>query len=76
VEVEQKRRKRSTATDEHELELLTVREVAQRLRVDESTVRRWIRDGVLETIVLPHRGKRQSYRIHRATIDKMFREVS
>ena len=74
--VEQKSRKRSNGADEHVSELLTVREVAQRLRVDDSTVRRWIRDGVLETIVLPHRGKYQSYRIHRATIEKMFREVS
>ena len=40
-------------------ELLTVREVARRLRVDDTTVRRWITSGVLDAISLPHRGKRR-----------------
>lgn len=76
MNAEQKRRKRSAGDGKHRSELLTVREVAQWLRVDESTVRRWIRGGVLETIVLPHRGKYQSYRIQRATIEKILTEVS
>jgi len=49
-------------------ELLTVREVARRLRVDATTVRRWIKAGVLECVVLPHKGKRQSYRVRKTTI--------
>jgi excisionase family DNA binding protein len=52
-------------------ELLTVREVAQALRVDDTTVRRWIKNGVLEAISLPHRDKRQAYRIRRSTLDKL-----
>ena len=52
-----------------EADLLTVREVAQQLRVDDTTVRRWIKNGVLEAITLPHRGQRQAYRIRRATLD-------
>jgi excisionase family DNA binding protein len=52
-------------------ELLTVREVARRLRVDDTTVRRWIKSGALEAITLPHRGKRQAYRIKRSTLDKL-----
>src|SRR5579875_1812041 len=32
-------------------ELLTVSEVAQRLRVDDTTVRRWIKSGALEAIL-------------------------
>lgn len=52
-------------------ELLTVREVARRLRVDDTTVRRWIKNGVLEAITLPHRGARQAYRIRRATLDAL-----
>ena len=40
-------------------ELLTVGEVARSLRVDETTVRRWIKNGALEAITLPHRSKRQ-----------------
>ncbi|GCE15877.1 helix-turn-helix domain-containing protein [Tengunoibacter tsumagoiensis] len=52
-------------------ELLTVREVAKRLRVDTTTVRRWITHGLLEAIPLPHRGKRQGYRIKKQTLDKL-----
>lgn len=52
-------------------ELLTVREVAKRLRVDDTTVRRWIKSGALEAITLPHRGKRQAYRVKRSTLEKL-----
>ena len=31
-------------------DLLTVREVANQLRVDDTTVRRWIKNGILEAI--------------------------
>jgi excisionase family DNA binding protein len=52
-------------------ELLTVREVARRLRVDDTTVRRWIKSGALEAITLPHRGKRQAYRIKGSTLNTL-----
>jgi excisionase family DNA binding protein len=52
-------------------ELLTVHEVARQLRVDDTTVRRWIKNGVLEAITLPHRGQRQAYRIRRATLNAL-----
>jgi excisionase family DNA binding protein len=55
--------------DDAKEELLTVREVARRLRVDDTTVRRWIKSGALEAITLPHRGKRQAYRIKKSTLD-------
>ncbi len=55
----------------NEAELLTVREVANQLRVDDTTVRRWIKNGVLEAITLPHKGERQAYRIRRATLDTL-----
>jgi excisionase family DNA binding protein len=54
-------------------ELLTVREVARRLRVDDTTVRRWIKNGSLEAITLPHRGKRQAYRVKLSTMEKLMR---
>jgi excisionase family DNA binding protein len=54
-----------------ETDLLTVREVAKQLRVDDTTVRRWIKNGVLEAITLPHRGARQAYRIRRSTLDAL-----
>ena len=41
--------------------LLTVREVAQCLRVDESTVRRWAKQGVLPAVPLP--GKESSRKV-------------
>ncbi len=49
-------------------ELLTVREVANRLRVDPSTVRRWIKDGALEAVNLPHRNGYKLYRVRTSTI--------
>ena len=52
-------------------ELLTVHEVAQQLRVDDTTVRRWIKNGVLEAIALPHRGLRQAYRIQKRTLEAL-----
>ncbi|HEX7734988.1 MAG TPA: helix-turn-helix domain-containing protein [Ktedonobacteraceae bacterium] len=52
-------------------ELLTVREVAKRLRVDDTTVRRWIKSGALEAITLPHKGKRSAYRIKLSTLKKL-----
>lgn len=54
-----------------EADLLTVREVAKQLRVDDTTVRRWIKNGILEAITLPHRGTRQAYRIRRATLNTL-----
>jgi excisionase family DNA binding protein len=50
-------------------ELLTVQEVANMLRVDEATVRRWIKGGTLDSIKLPHRGKREVHRIRRSTMN-------
>lgn len=52
-------------------ELLTVHEVASRLRVDDTTVRRWIKCGALEAITLPHARTRQAYRIRKATLDAL-----
>ncbi len=52
-------------------ELLTISEVAKRLRVDDTTVRRWVKLGVLDAISLPHKGKRQAYRIRQSTLDKI-----
>jgi len=56
------------------IELLTVAEVARILRVDGTTVRRWVKQGVLEAIVLPHVNERQAYRIHRETLNKVLGE--
>jgi excisionase family DNA binding protein len=57
--------------EERREELLTVREVARSLRVDDTTVRRWIKSGALEAIMLPHRGRRHAYRIKRSTLDTL-----
>lgn len=53
------------------MELMTVREVARLLRVDETTVRRWVKQGALEAVVLPHPGTRQAYRIKKPTVDAL-----
>lgn len=52
-------------------ELLTVREVAARLRVDNTTVRRWIKAGSIAAVILPHGGTRQGHRIRQATLDAL-----
>ncbi|GCF07163.1 helix-turn-helix domain-containing protein [Dictyobacter arantiisoli] len=54
--------------------LLTVSEVARILRVDDATVRRWVKQGVLEAVVLPHVHSRQVYRIKRETLDRVLGE--
>jgi excisionase family DNA binding protein len=57
--------------EEQREDLLTVHEVAQRLRVDDTTVRRWIKSGAMEAVALPHRGKRQAYRVKKTTLDTL-----
>lgn len=57
-------------------DLLTVSEVAKQLRVDDTTVRRWIKSGVLEAISLPHSGIRQAYRIRRSTLEALLSTTS
>jgi excisionase family DNA binding protein len=52
-------------------ELLTVSEVADILRVDATTVRRWVKNDVLKAVVLPHVNRRQSYRVRRDTLNKV-----
>ncbi len=51
-----------------ENDLLTVAEVARALRVDDTTVRRWIKNGAMHAVTLPHVNNRQAYRIHRSTL--------
>ena len=57
-----------TDTSDKYPDLLTVREVARRLRVDDTTVRRWIKTGTLTAVILPHRGKRSAYRVRADTL--------
>jgi excisionase family DNA binding protein len=52
-------------------EFLTIQEVARILRVDDTTVRRWVKNGMLEAVELPNAGKRQGYRIKRETLDRL-----
>ena len=57
-------------------DLLTVREVAQYLRVDDTTVRRWIKANTLLAVELPRKGRRHAYRIRRATLDELLSRQS
>ena len=56
---------------EQATDLMTIREVAEILRADQTTVRRWIKGGALEFVELPHYGTRRQYRIRRATLDAL-----
>lgn len=64
-EVDQTLKKKSTNSD-----LLTAQEVARILRVDDTTVRRWMKQGTLEAVVLPGI-QRRGCRIKRETLDKL-----
>ncbi len=50
-----------------DFDLLTVKEVAAKLRVHEETVRRWIRAGHLATVQL---GDSSNYRIRSSVVDE------
>ncbi|GCE48506.1 excisionase family DNA binding protein [Thermosporothrix hazakensis] len=52
-------------------DLLTVQEVAKIFRVDDTTVRRWIKIGALEAVTLPHVNERTSYRVKRSTLEQV-----
>ena len=55
-------------------ELLTVKEVADQLRVDPTTVRRWIKNGSLEAISFPKKivgRQRQTHRIRRSVLENL-----
>ena len=51
-----------------EQEYLTPRQVAPRLRVDYTTVIRWIRTGLLEVETI-RQGKRNRHRIRKDTVE-------
>lgn len=55
-------------------DLLTVKEVAAIFRLDTSTVRRWIRNGKIPAVELPHSGTRTVYRIKRHTVQTLLVE--
>jgi excisionase family DNA binding protein len=52
-------------------ELLTISEIAKELRVDATTVRRWVNNGVLNAVWLPHFGKRTTVRIRRTDLESI-----
>ncbi|HLZ59043.1 MAG TPA: helix-turn-helix domain-containing protein [Ktedonosporobacter sp.] len=57
-------------------ELLTVKEVADQLRVDPTTVRRWIKNGSLEAISFPEKivgRQRQTHRIRRSVLEALLK---
>lgn len=58
---------------EESSDLLTIQEVADRLRVDATTVRRWVKGGILEAVILPHPGARKSYRVRSSTIEALLK---
>jgi excisionase family DNA binding protein len=49
-------------------QLLTVPEVADQLQVTEETVRRWLRDGKLEGVLL---SRRAGWRVKPESVDRM-----
>lgn len=68
------REKEDQSTTPQTDELLTVREVASHLRVDDTTVRRWAKAGALPVVILPHVNRRQAYRIRKSTLDALLND--
>jgi len=54
-------------------EFLTVPDVARRLQVSEETIRRWLRDGKLEGVML---GRRAGWRIRPESVERMLDAMS
>ena len=52
-------------------DLMTVQEVARALRVDDTTIRTWIRNGDLPAISLPHGGKRENFRVLKSVVQEI-----
>ncbi len=57
-------------------QFLTVSEVARILRVDDTTVRRWVKSGAIDAVTLPHIGNRQAYRIRKSVLDEVMARTS
>lgn len=55
-------------------DLLTVQEVAKILRISESTVRRWVRNGILTASSIG--GPKQHYRFERRTLREMIKPAN
>lgn len=58
------------------MEFLTIDEVASKLRVNRTTVVRWVKNGALKAIALPHVNTRTVYRIPREELDKVLNSVA
>ena len=54
-----------------EEEMLTVSEIAKRLRVSQYTVRRWLREKQMRGVLMGDRG---GYRVERSEVDRFLRE--
>lgn len=53
--------------------LLSVKQVSQALAVNPATVRRWVKEGLLECVTMPKSGKgiKSFYRIRGSAVDKI-----
>lgn len=49
-------------------ELLTIKEVAKALRCDPTTARRWVVQGMVPCVILPHVRARRVYRVRASTL--------
>jgi excisionase family DNA binding protein len=54
--------------------LLTPKQVAKILNVDETTIRRWIKEGYIEAVKLPGSGSRKYHRIRKSTVDTILNQ--
>jgi excisionase family DNA binding protein len=72
--VKRKREKNIREENKIELELYTLTEAAEIIRVHPATLRNWIKQGRLKVIdVAPKESKRKAYRVKRDELDRLIK---
>jgi excisionase family DNA binding protein len=59
-----------------EAELMTIGEVARKLRLDRATVQRWAHEGAIDVITLPSVGRNVRYRMHRTAFNALLKDTT
>ena len=57
-------------------DLMTVKEVARKLRVHVTTVHAWLRNGIIDAVELPALGARRTFRIRRSAVEALFNSAA
>ena len=59
-----------------EADLMTIAEVARKLRVERATVQRWAHAGQIDVITIPSVGRNKRYRMHRKAFEALLNDTT